>query len=49
MGPNGAGKPTTVQVLTTLISASSGRVEVAGYDVTEQPVVVRRHNGVALQ
>ncbi|PFG07535.1 ATP-binding cassette domain-containing protein [Bacillus sp. es.034] len=33
IGPNGAGKSTRVQILTTLINVSSGKVEVAGYDV----------------
>ncbi len=38
-GPNGAGKSTTLQAITGLATASSGRVTVAGVDVAElEPV-----------
>jgi ABC-2 type transport system ATP-binding protein len=33
LGPNGAGKSTTMKIATGFISASSGEVEVAGFDV----------------
>jgi ABC-2 type transport system ATP-binding protein len=34
LGPNGAGKSTTIRAVTGLIRATSGRVEVLGYDVS---------------
>ena len=37
LGPNGAGKSTTVRMLTTLLSLTSGRAEVAGFDVARAP------------
>lgn len=49
LGPNGAGKTTTVQVLTTLVEADGGHAEVAGFDVAEHPVEVRRRIGLAGQ
>ncbi len=45
LGPNGAGKSTTMRILTGFIPASSGRAEVAGQDVFEQSLEVRRHIG----
>jgi ABC-2 type transport system ATP-binding protein len=49
LGPNGAGKSTTVRVLCTLLSPTSGRATVAGFDVATQPEQVRLQIGVALQ
>jgi ABC-2 type transport system ATP-binding protein len=49
LGPNGAGKSTTVRMLTTLLSITSGRAEVAGFDVTREPDDARGRIGVALQ
>ena len=45
LGPNGAGKATTIRVLTCYHPATSGTVEVAGHDVFEDPVAVRRAVG----
>lgn len=45
LGPNGAGKTTTMRILTGYLPASSGSVRVAGFDVFEQSMEVRRHIG----
>jgi ABC-2 type transport system ATP-binding protein len=45
LGPNGAGKSTTMRILTGFIPASAGRVSVAGFDVFEDSLEVRRHIG----
>jgi heme exporter protein A len=44
-GPNGAGKTTTLRVLATLLTASGGSVKVAGHDVREDPMPVRKAIG----
>jgi ABC-2 type transport system ATP-binding protein len=45
LGPNGAGKTTTMKILTCFIPADSGRAVVAGYDVFEHSLEVRKHVG----
>ncbi len=45
LGPNGAGKTTTMRVLTGFLPASSGLVKVAGHDVFEEPLAVKRQIG----
>ena len=45
LGPNGAGKTTTMRMLTCFLSPTSGGATVAGYDVLEQPLEVKRHIG----
>jgi ABC-2 type transport system ATP-binding protein len=49
LGRNGAGKSSTIKMLTTLSPLSAGRATVAGYDVTTQPFDVRRHIGYVPQ
>ena len=49
LGPNGAGKTTAVRVLTTLTKPDAGSARVAGHDVLEDPVSVRRSLGLAAQ
>jgi ABC-2 type transport system ATP-binding protein len=45
LGPNGAGKTTTMKILTCFMGASSGKVRVAGYDVNDQSLEVRKRVG----
>jgi ABC-2 type transport system ATP-binding protein len=45
IGPNGAGKSTTVKILCGLISDYDGKVTVAGIDLKEDPVAVKRKIG----
>jgi len=45
LGPNAAGKTTTMRILTGYIPATDGRATVAGYDVFEQPNEVKRAIG----
>ncbi|NJE05458.1 ATP-binding cassette domain-containing protein [Thermococcus sp. M36] len=49
LGPNGAGKTTTVHVLTTLLKPTAGKATVAGHDVVEEPVKVRKKIGIVFQ
>ncbi len=49
LGPNGAGKTTMVRILSTLISADSGSMNVAGHDVVTEPNEVRAVIGVTGQ
>jgi ABC-2 type transport system ATP-binding protein len=45
LGPNGAGKTTTMRMLTCFLPPSAGTAEVAGFDVLEQPLEVKRRIG----
>jgi ABC-2 type transport system ATP-binding protein len=45
LGPNGAGKTTTMRIITGFLPATAGTVRVAGFDVFEQSVEVRRRIG----
>lgn len=45
LGPNGAGKTTTMRILTCFMPATSGVAKVAGFDVFEQSLEVRRRIG----
>jgi ABC-2 type transport system ATP-binding protein len=49
LGPNGAGKTTMIHMLTTLVSPSRGRAEVAGHDVVAEPLAVRKNIGLVFQ
>lgn len=45
LGPNGAGKTTTMKIITGFMAATSGSVRVAGYDVFENPLEVKKRIG----
>ena len=49
LGPNGAGKTTLVRILSTLLPPDGGHARVAGFDVVDAPVAVRRCIGTAGQ
>ncbi|MFE2352553.1 ATP-binding cassette domain-containing protein [Streptomyces parvulus] len=46
LGPNGAGKTTLVRILSTLLRADAGRIEVAGHDVAAEAYAVRLRIGL---
>jgi len=46
LGPNGAGKTTVFYMITGLIKADRGRVELDGYDVTGLPMYQRARLGI---
>jgi ABC-2 type transport system ATP-binding protein len=45
LGPNGAGKTTTMRVLTCFLPPTSGKASVAGYDVIDQALEVKKRIG----
>jgi ABC-2 type transport system ATP-binding protein len=49
LGPNGAGKSTLIRMVATLLRPDAGRLRVAGHDVVEDPLAVRRLVGLAGQ
>ena len=49
LGPNGAGKTTTLNMLSTLLFPTSGTAKVAGYDINNEPDMVRKNIGMVFQ
>jgi ABC-2 type transport system ATP-binding protein len=43
LGPNAAGKTTTIRIIAGLLKPTSGNARVAGFDVQKQPLEARRH------
>src|SRR5882724_6738427 len=42
LGPNAAGKTTTIKILTGLIKPTSGTARVAGFDILTEPLEARK-------
>jgi ABC-2 type transport system ATP-binding protein len=49
LGPNGSGKTTTVQILSTYLALDGGQVRIAGHDLVKEPAAVRSAIGVTGQ
>jgi len=49
LGANGAGKSTTIRMLTGIMRPSGGNAEVGGYDVADQPEMVKQNIGYMSQ
>ena len=49
LGPNGGGKSTLFRILSTLMAPTEGRATICGYDVSANPLAVRRCIGVVFQ
>ena len=49
LGPNGAGTTTMIRILSTLIAADGGEVQIAGHDIAREPNAVRAIIGVTGQ
>jgi ABC-2 type transport system ATP-binding protein len=45
LGPNGAGKTTTMRILTCFLPATDGTARVAGFDIFQNPMEVKRRIG----
>lgn len=45
LGPNGSGKTTTMRVITGFLPATSGTVKVAGFDIFDDSIEVRKRIG----
>jgi ABC-2 type transport system ATP-binding protein len=45
LGPNGAGKTTTMRMLTCFLPPTRGTARIAGHDILDESIEVRRHIG----
>ncbi len=49
LGPNGAGKTTTIRLLLGLLTPTTGKAEVLGFDTRTQAAAIREHCGALLE
>ena len=49
LGANGAGKTTAIRMLCSLLQPTSGSARIAGYDLTTQPKLIKKHIGYMSQ
>ncbi|TDQ59009.1 ABC-2 type transport system ATP-binding protein [Mesocricetibacter intestinalis] len=49
LGHNGAGKSTTIGIVSTLINKTAGKVKVFGYDLDSQPALLKQQIGLVPQ
>lgn len=49
LGPNGAGKSTTIKMLITMLRPTSGKLKLAGHDVTKERDSARKSFGIVFQ
>lgn len=49
LGSNGAGKSTTIKMLTTLIQPTAGTLDILGINALQNPLKIRKKIGVVLQ
>jgi len=49
LGSNGAGKSTTIGIISSLVNKTSGTVKVFGFDLDKEPEEVKRHIGLVPQ
>jgi ABC-2 type transport system ATP-binding protein len=49
LGPNGAGKTTTIKMLCGLLRPTAGGIRVAGHDLAQEPLEVKRNIGALLE
>lgn len=49
LGENGAGKSTTINILTTILEKTSGKVVIAGHELGKEDDEIRKVNGIVFQ
>ena len=49
VGPDGAGKTTTIRLLAAILDPTGGQARVFGYDTVQQPEPIKRHIGYMAQ